>query len=1020
MQQVRYAFAAMCAGFALAAAPAAAATWHVDAARPDDSGDGASWATAKRTIQAAVLAAAAGDAILVTNGVYGPIATANKAIAITSVEGPEETIIDGSDMVRCATLGEELDTRSTMLGGFTLRNGKALEGAGAFGGTLTHCVLMSNSADEAGGGTFASTLTDCALVDNKAPGGGGAAYSALRNCTLVGNAATYGGGAGYGALVNCVLKGNTASYGGGFYGDSPNGGTMANCVVSGNVALQRGGGAYGGTLRNCTVVGNSAVNGGGVYGGGILGGAAYNSIVAGNLASVSSNNCHVFVLRYSCSDPVQTGAGNIPIPALLFADAPNDDWRLVAGSACIDAGSNAQAPAGVDLDGFPRIVNGVVDMGAYEHLANIVATFNPGAGNAPEPPTKLVTYLQPYGALPEATRVGYTFGGWWTGVDGTGSSVTSNTVVTNVDPHDVHARWTANAYTVLFDPQGGATPVPTNRIVVYDAPYGPLATSTRAGFVHVGWRTAPEGGESIAPDSVVAFTGVQTLYAHWMPNAFMVTDDSFATAAGVTNAVSVDAAEDAGDGDGALRLGGPGALDDGEMAGIEWTATGPGRLSFAWKTSSEDDWDWLSFYEVGSGPTNRISGTATNWVPVTVDILGAPGAVHVFRWEYEKDPIGDAVGLDSGWVDALLWEPLYAVSVESGMGDGNYAAGEVAVLQADPAPAGQRFWRWTGATNGVADVFAPATTLVVSTNDVAVSATYIPVVLRMLEVVNGSGSGEHWECSAVEVTADPDPPYKIFDRWSGDAEAGLFNPLMRATSLTMPTRDTWIAATYRDALDRVAGAYGREFAVDGVATGVTASVAAGSPSGTPALQLGGPGIVPDGGFTAIETQVDGSGEASFVWTVSSQSGGDFLRFLVDDVAVAAISGTKQPWTAVTNRVEGSGTHVLRWEYVKNGSLASSADAGWVDDIVWAGDTPAPAFAPSIVDLSAGEDVFGITFLGERGIPYRVDAKTNLSDAAWAPLAGAPTETGETNGVFRFRVDVALPPDQPAAFYRVVP
>jgi len=28
-------------------------------------------------------------------------------------------------MVRCATLGEELDTRSTMLGGFTLRNGTA-------------------------------------------------------------------------------------------------------------------------------------------------------------------------------------------------------------------------------------------------------------------------------------------------------------------------------------------------------------------------------------------------------------------------------------------------------------------------------------------------------------------------------------------------------------------------------------------------------------------------------------------------------------------------------------------------------------------------------------------------------------------------------------------------------------------------------------------------------------------------------------------------------------------------------
>ena len=58
------------------------------------------------------------------------------------------------------------------------------------------------------------------------------------------------------------------------------------------------------------------------------------------------------------------GTGNINADP-LFADV---DLRLSAGSPCIDAGDNSAVPPGVitDLDGYPRIVNDVVDMGAYE------------------------------------------------------------------------------------------------------------------------------------------------------------------------------------------------------------------------------------------------------------------------------------------------------------------------------------------------------------------------------------------------------------------------------------------------------------------------------------------------------------------------------------------------------------------------------------------------------------------------------------------------------------------------------
>jgi hypothetical protein len=45
-------------------------TRYVNAARPDDSGDGLSWATAEKTLQAALLSAGSGDEIWVAAGTY--------------------------------------------------------------------------------------------------------------------------------------------------------------------------------------------------------------------------------------------------------------------------------------------------------------------------------------------------------------------------------------------------------------------------------------------------------------------------------------------------------------------------------------------------------------------------------------------------------------------------------------------------------------------------------------------------------------------------------------------------------------------------------------------------------------------------------------------------------------------------------------------------------------------------------------------------------------------------------------
>ena len=61
------------------------------------------------------------------------------------------------------------------------------------------------------------------------------------------------------------------------------------------------------------------------------------------------------------------GIGNIDADP-CFVDEANEDYHLLAGSPCIDAGdpNYIAEPNETDLDGGPRVINGRIDMGAYE------------------------------------------------------------------------------------------------------------------------------------------------------------------------------------------------------------------------------------------------------------------------------------------------------------------------------------------------------------------------------------------------------------------------------------------------------------------------------------------------------------------------------------------------------------------------------------------------------------------------------------------------------------------------------
>ena len=389
---------------ALVSLNAAAVTRYVDLNSAGPTPPYTSWPTAATNIQDAIDAAGAGDLVLVTNGVYatgGRVVSGaltnrvavDKAITVQSVNGPEETIIRGfqilgNNAVRCVYLAD-----GAILSGFTLTNGATQTsgdfvtqtygggiwcqsinasvsncvitkntaqyyGGGGYSGTFVNCTFIGNYGGNGGGGTIYGSLTNCLLVNNSAYTWGGGAYHAeLDNCTLIGNSASNGGGAGACNLNRCTLLTNSASTGGGAWASTLNG-----CKLSGNSA-STGGGASSCTLNSCALTANWAGTGGGAYncplnnctlmanfatssGGGVSGGSLWNSIVFYNSAPTGSNYTATSSLSSCCTVPLPgSGSNNINAEPKLA-----DTAHLSMNSPCRGAGSG-MATSGTDIDG---------------------------------------------------------------------------------------------------------------------------------------------------------------------------------------------------------------------------------------------------------------------------------------------------------------------------------------------------------------------------------------------------------------------------------------------------------------------------------------------------------------------------------------------------------------------------------------------------------------------------------------------------------------------------------------------
>jgi hypothetical protein len=360
-------------------------------------------------IQDAIDVAATGSTIEVAAGTYSGNGNVNLDFAgkaLTLRCEPGETCV-----IQCAvgqrgfsfTSGEGADS---VVSGFTITGGQRAEGGGisciGSSPTFVGCTITENRGVYYGGGVYlddaSPQLIDCIIEDNTSDYGG-AVYATngsqptLTGCLIEGNWADYGGGlflrAGCDAtLTDCTVTGNAAYNGGGLYSSEADP-VLVRCTITGNSGNSAGGlylNSSDAQLSNCIVAGS---HGSGIFctlssphiinstiaenncfgcGGGIVCSHAsspeiINSIIWGNSDGivVSSGTPSV---EYSDIQNGIPGTGNLSVDP-LFTDAGNDDFHLLAGSPCIDAGTSHQAPSD-DIDGDARPQGAGIDIGADE------------------------------------------------------------------------------------------------------------------------------------------------------------------------------------------------------------------------------------------------------------------------------------------------------------------------------------------------------------------------------------------------------------------------------------------------------------------------------------------------------------------------------------------------------------------------------------------------------------------------------------------------------------------------------
>ncbi len=345
------------------------------------------------SIQAALTVVPDGGSVLVGPGTYHEtLQLGSKAVRLLSTNGPAVTIIEGAGTFSTPVLSISSAPSSTLVRGFTLRNGRPGLAISSGAPRIEGNVITGNSV---GAELSASSAL---LVGNQITANSGHGLRLLGSASPRIEANLLSANAGMGmdlfSAGTPIIERNAVVDNG---GDGVRMVNFSNALIRGNLFARNSGdgidwlvpsGSRGPRVLNNTVIENLGI---GLNAGGFDGQVeVINNIVVARSGGIAVFCDTTFLpvqtpvfsyndvtsaqgARYAGNCQDQTGLNHNLSVDPLFAGAPAGDYHLLPGSPAVDSGNNPipDLPQ-VDLDGEPRILDGdasgaaAIDMGADE------------------------------------------------------------------------------------------------------------------------------------------------------------------------------------------------------------------------------------------------------------------------------------------------------------------------------------------------------------------------------------------------------------------------------------------------------------------------------------------------------------------------------------------------------------------------------------------------------------------------------------------------------------------------------
>ena len=393
---------------------------YVDAAATGAK-NGSSWDDAYTDLQAALDVAAENAEIRVASGTYTPTAAPDGSTNDNKDKAfhfNKNLVLKGS--YNPATKAQDFATPSILSGDFNDDDAISDDGSISQNTENAYHVLITANLTTAAHiegflitGGFANSngigsISYDGKVFNNSLGGGMYHISSspsIVNTVFSGNSTSFFGGGMYNDssspnIVNSTFSRNSAVNGGGMYNASSSSPSIVNTVFSGNTA-SNGGGMYNGSaspsIINSTFSGNSATTGGGIRNNNSSS-TIYNSVFYGNGSDIANNSSSTsgannFSENYEetgftllTEDPFHRSSKPIGRDGVWFTDDDGlqpssaispitdagDATKLPSDTSDLDKDQDVAEAIPFDIIGRSRVLNSLLDAGAYEFDSNVV------------------------------------------------------------------------------------------------------------------------------------------------------------------------------------------------------------------------------------------------------------------------------------------------------------------------------------------------------------------------------------------------------------------------------------------------------------------------------------------------------------------------------------------------------------------------------------------------------------------------------------------------------------------------